>query len=210
MTLHVACYPACCLSDLDQQLTEDAHCRRERRGGTYIGPMLSRRCLWPSMPAPGTQLDAAAPARPAASTPLAAHLGRCKSHWGKAAAASEGSIPMAACVSTQPPHQGLVPASPPTRQLSAQAAIGHEPVDARSGRPACSPPCFFEGGLPDGPASSFNDLALTSSSSADCAWHDAMAASTRSLEQSPAAFPEGVEPLLRASCKLLLSLGVQH
>ena len=165
------------------------------------------------MPAPDTQLDAAAPARPAASTPLAARLGRCKCHWGEAAAAtaaSEGSIPMVARVRTQPPHQGLVLASPPAKQPFAQAAIGHEPVDARSGRPACSPRCFSEGGFPDGPASAFDDLPLTSSSRADCAWHDAMAASTRRLEQSPAAFPEGVEPLLWACCKLLLSLGVQQ
>ncbi|DBA88310.1 TPA: hypothetical protein ACH3X1_016529 [Trebouxia sp. C0004] len=187
--------------------------RREWRGWTYIGPRLSRRCLWPSMPERGSQLDAAAPAHPAASTPLAAHLGRCNSHWGEAAAAtvaSEGSTPMAACESAQPPHQGLVHVSTPTRQPSAQAAIGHEPADARSGRPACSPPCFSEGGFSDGPASAVNILALTSSSSADCAWHDAMAASTRSLEWSPAAFAEGVEHLPQACCKLLPSLLVQH
>ncbi|DBA79884.1 TPA: hypothetical protein ACH3X1_008209 [Trebouxia sp. C0004] len=160
------------------------------------------------MPERGTQLDAAAPAHPAASTSLAAHLGRCNSHWGEAAAAtvaSEGSTPMAACVGAQPPHQGLVHVSP-----SAQAAIGHEPADARYGKPACSPPCFSEGGFSDGPASAVDNLALTSSSSADCARHDAMAASTRSLERSPAAFAEGVEPLPQACCKLLPSLLVQH
>ena len=165
------------------------------------------------MPAPDTQLDATAPARPAASTPLGARLGRCKCHWGEAAAAtaaSEGSIPMVARVRTQPPHQGLVLASPPANQPFAQAAIGHEPADARSGRPACSPRFFSEGGFPDGHASASDGLALTSSSRADCAWHDAMAASTRRLEQSPAAVREGAEPLLRACCKLLLSLGVQH
>jgi len=213
MTLHVARYPACGLSELDQQVSEDAHCRREWRGWTYTGPMLSRRCLWPSLPAPGTQLDAAPPAHLAASTPLAAHLRRCNSHWGEAAAAtaaSEGSTPVAACVSAQPPQQGLVPAPPPARQPSAQAATGHEPPDASSGRQACSPPSVSEGGSSDGPASAFDGLTLTSSSSADCVWHDAMAASTRSLEQSPAAFREEVEPLLQACCKLLPCLPVQH
>ncbi len=212
MTLHVACYPACCLSDLAQQLTEDAQCRQEWRGWTYTGPMLSRRCLSPSLPAPGTQLDAAAPAH-LASTPHAAHVRRCNSHWGEAAAAtaaSEGSTPVAASVGAQPPHQGLMPAPPRARQPSAQAAIGHEPADTSSGRQAYSRPCLSEGGSSDRPASAFDGLALASSSSADCPWHDAMAASTRSLEQSPAALREEVKPLLQAWCKLLPCLVVQR
>ncbi|KAL0054079.1 hypothetical protein WJX82_003411 [Trebouxia sp. C0006] len=97
--------------------------RQEWRGWTYSGPMLSRRCLWPSLPAPG-----------------------------------------------------------------------HEPADASSGRQACSQPCVSEGGSSDGPDSAFDGLALTSSSSAEFGWHDAMAASTRSLEQSPAALREEVKP----------------
>ncbi|KAL0020222.1 hypothetical protein WJX77_004654 [Trebouxia sp. C0004] len=131
--------------------------RREWRGWTYTGPMLSRRCLWPSLPAPGTQLDTAAPAH-LASTPLAAHVRRCKSHWGEAAAttvASKGSTPVAACVTAQPPHEGLGAAVPPTRQPSVQAATGHEPPHASSGRQPCSPPCASEGGSSDGVASAF-------------------------------------------------------
>ena len=202
MTLHVASYPACRLPDLDHQLTGDAQCRQEWRGWTYTGPMLSRRCLWPSLPAPGTQLDAAAPAH-LNSTSLAAHERRCNSDLGEAAAtnaADEGSTPVAACVDAQPPQQGLVPAPPPARQPSAQAAIGHEPADACSGRQACSRPCVSEGGSSDGPTSAFDGLALTSSNSAECAWHDAMAASTR----------EEFRPFLQACCKLLPSLLVQR
>lgn len=105
---------------------------------------------------------------------------------------------MAACVGAQPPHQGLVPAPPPARQPSAKGAIGHEPADASSGRQACSQPCVSEGGSSDGPDSAFDGLALTSSSSAECGWHDAMAASTRSLEQSPAALREEVKPFRQA------------
>ncbi|KAA6421286.1 MAG: hypothetical protein FRX49_08772 [Trebouxia sp. A1-2] len=165
--------------------------RQEWRGWTYTGPMLSRRCLWPSLPAPDAQLDAAAPAH-LASTPLAAHdhERRFNSHWGEdaaATAATGGSTPMAACVGAQPPHQGLVPASPPAMQPSAQAAVGHELADASSGKQVCRRPCVSEGGSSDEPASAFDGLALTSSSSAECAWHDAMAASRRSLKQSPAA-----------------------
>ena len=174
--------------------------------------MLSRRCLWPSLPAPGTQLDTAAPSH-LASTPLAAHARRCKSDSGEVAgttAANEGSTPMAACVGAQPPHQGLVPAPPPARQPSAKGAIGHEPADASSGRQACSQPCVAEGGSSDGPDSAFDGLALTSSSSAECAWHDAIAASTRSLEQSPAALREEVKPFQQACCKLLPCLLVQR
>lgn len=186
--------------------------RQEWRGWTYAGPMLSRRCLWPSLPAPGAQLDAASPAH-LASTPLAAHARRCNSDSGEAAAttaAIEGSTPVAACVGAPPPHQGLVPATPPARQPSAEAAMGHKLADARSGRQACSQPCVSEGGSSDGPDSAFDDIALTSSSSAECAWHDAMAASTRSLEQPSAAHREEVRPFLQACCKLLPCLTVQH
>ncbi len=210
MTVHVACYPACCLSDLDHQLTGHAQYRQEWRGWTYTGPMLSRRCLWPSLPAPGTQLDAPAHL---ASTPLAAHEQRCRSDWSEAAATiavNEGSTPVAACVGAQPPHQGLAPAPPPARQPSAQAATGHKPPDASSGRQACSRSCVSEGGSSDGPASALDGLALTSSSMAGCGWHDAMAASTRSLQQSSAAHREQVTPFLQACCKLLPCLLVQH
>ena len=178
--------------------------RQEWRGWTYTGPMLSRRCLWPSLPAPGTQLDAASPAH-LASTPLAAHVRRCNSDLGEAAAttaANEGSTPVAAWVGAEPPHQGLVPAPTPARQPSAQAALGHKLADASSGRQACSRPCVSEGGSSDGPDSAFDGLALTSSSSAECAWHDAIATSTRSLEQSPAALREKFKPFQQACCKL--------
>jgi len=145
--------------------------------------MLSRRCLWPSKLAPFAQLDATAPANVIADTLTAAESWRCYTNQVAAAfatAATENSTPVAACVNELPPYQGLLHASVPAKQPSAEAAVDLDWAGASSGSQEYAQPSVSEASSSDGHAIAFDCLMLTLSGDGELKWQNAMSVSTES------------------------------
>ena len=175
---------------------------------------MSRRCLWPSKLATVAQLDATAPANVIADTLTAAeswHRYTNRVAAAFATAATENSTPVAACVNELPPYQGLLHASVPAKQPLAEAVVDLDWAGASSGSQEYAQTAVPEASSFDGHVIAFDCLMLALSGDVECTWQNAMPASTRKLEYSPAvALRQGDERLPWACCKLLPALLVQH